>query len=81
MTWVSRVLGHSDSAMTLRVYAHVLPEESGGLDFFGGGGWAKGGAKFRPTHSPVAVSHTREASPGVLTIGSSRRSGFGIRQL
>ncbi len=37
VTWVSRVLGHSDPSMTLRVYAHVLPEESGGLDFLGGG--------------------------------------------
>ena len=57
MTWVSRVLGHSDPAMTLRVYAHVahvLPEESGGLDFLGGG--PKVGerwAKIAPPQNPL----------------------------
>ncbi len=36
--WVADQLGHSDPALTLRVYAHVLPEEELDLSFayFGG---------------------------------------------
>jgi integrase len=35
ITYVSRQLGHKDSAITLRVYAHWLPESSGwkGVDW------------------------------------------------
>ena len=31
--WVSRQLGHSDPAFTLRTYAHVLPQDYADLSF------------------------------------------------
>ena len=36
--WVADQLGHANPELTLRVYAHALPSESGDLDFadFGG---------------------------------------------
>jgi integrase len=53
-TWVSEVLGHPDPAMTLRVYAHVLPEESGGLDLLGVGPKVdRNCAPEKPTHATL----------------------------
>jgi len=53
--WVADQLGHADPALTLRVYAHAMPEEEADLSFadFDGAkrlypaptGGAKGGAK------------------------------------
>jgi hypothetical protein len=31
--WVAEVLGHADSTMTLRVYAHATPEDETDLSF------------------------------------------------
>ena len=33
LRWVARQLGHADPALTLRVYAHALPEEERDLGF------------------------------------------------
>jgi integrase len=33
LRWVARQLGHADPALTLRVYAHALPEEERDLSF------------------------------------------------
>jgi hypothetical protein len=57
--WVASQLGHSNPELTLRVYAHCLPEEDIDLDFidFGGTEQHPGGTDaIRPSSAKRAAA-------------------------
>ncbi len=66
--WVADQLGHADPALTLRVYAHVIPEEENDLSFldFGGPG--------RPYTAPDQESQS--GSENAADPSDRRRSGI-----
>jgi integrase len=63
ITYVSRQLGHKDSAITLRVYAHWLPESTAwkGVDYLDDA---------RPSATPAQPART-------IAVGENARSPFG----
>ena len=56
--WVADQLGHADPALTLRVYAHILPQEETDLSF----------ADFRGPRRPYT------APARITAVGRSRKS-------
>ncbi len=69
--WVAEQLGHADPALTLRIYAHVIPDEEPDLSFldFGGG-------PGRPYTAPLSkLSPEDETAPAASGRGFSGISG------
>ncbi len=68
--WVADQLGHADPAMTLRVYAHVIPDEEPDLSFLDFG--ASRGDPRRPYTAPAETAiDSNENAPGSTTRGVS----------
>ena len=73
--WTATQLGHSDPAMTLRVYAHALSEEETDLSFLDFGGTKRhprGTERQRVTQSRSRRSATPRTARGSIV----RREGF-----
>ena len=73
--WVADQLGHANPELTLRVYAHALPSESGDLDF------ADFGSPGRPYTAPVFDAAPGDTNaPGITYRGRrgilERETGF-----
>ena len=56
--WVASQLGHSDPALTLRVYAHAMREEESDLSFLD-----FGGTKRHPRGTPARSARARQRAP------------------
>ena len=65
--WVADQLGHADPAMTLRVYAHAIPDEETDLSFLDFG--VAGRHYTAPDSAPTP---TNENAPGLTDRGHSR---------
>gem|GEM_PF-4743496 len=61
MRWVADQLGHADPALTLRVYAHVIPNDEQELSFldFGGPG--------RPYTAPLDLAECEDENTPIAT--------------
>ena len=70
--WVAEQPGHSDPALTLRVYAHAMREEETDLSFAEFGGTKSGSERLYP--APTLSSDDRE-SPNYAD-SMARREGF-----
>ena len=66
--WVADQLGHSDPALTLRVYAHAMPEEETDLSF------AEFGGSERLYPAPAADEDSAESANSPESL--ERREGF-----
>ena len=73
--WVSKQLGHSDPAFTLRVYAHALPTDETDLSFLDFGGTKRHPRGTKAVRA-VAANRARLATPRRVRGNVARREGF-----